>query len=166
LPKLIQLRKPTSEDGSKIYQLAITAGNLDVNSAYHYLLMCHKFKDTCVVAIEMEEPVGFLTAFRDPERSEILFIWQIAVSQYHRNQGIAKKMLNHLLMRKFQPEIRFLETTITPSNVASQTLFRNLAKKLNSEIREQTFFDKELFSETGHESEHLFQIGPITPNTR
>jgi len=161
---LIHLRKPTSQDGSKIFQLAQTAGSLDVNSAYHYLLMCQKFSDTCVVAVEMEEPIGFLTAFRDPERSEILFIWQIAVSQYHRQQGIARKMVNHLLMREFQPEIRFLETTITRSNVASQTLFRNLAKELDSELKEQIFFDKELFSETGHEAEHLFQIGPFNHN--
>jgi len=161
---LFHLRKPELKDGPKIFQLAKAAKSLDVNSCYHYLLLSRKFSSTCVVAVQEEELIGFLTAFRDPDHSEILFIWQIAVSENNRNQGIAKEMVKHLLKRKFHTEVRFIEATITQSNTASQTLFRNLAKELQSEIKEQIFFTKELFPEKGHEPEHLFRIGPLNHN--
>ncbi|MFQ5450477.1 MAG: diaminobutyrate acetyltransferase [Nitrospinaceae bacterium] len=163
---MIQLRKPVLQDGTKIFQLAKSAGTLDVNSCYHYLLLCQKFSDTCVIATQKEELIGFLTAFRDPNHAETLFIWQIAVSQSQRNQGIARAMLNHLLQRDFDPEIQFIETTITPSNTASQALFRGLAKELQSEINEKRFFEKKFFSENGHEPENLFRIGPLTHNPK
>lgn len=154
------------QDGRKIFQLAESTGTLDVNSCYHYLLLCQKFSDTCVIAAQDIDLIGFLSAFRDPNHSGTLFIWQIAVSQSQRNQGIAKSMLNHLLQRDFDPEIKFIETTITPSNTASQALFRSLAKELQSEIKEQSFFEKKLFSENSHEPENLFRIGPITHNPK
>jgi len=154
------------QDGPKIYQLAKSAGSLDVNSCYHYLLLCKKFSETCVIAAQDIDLIGFLSAFRDPKHSDTLFIWQIAVSQNKRNQGIARAILNHLLQRDFNPEIQFIETTITPSNTASQALFRSLAKEHQSEIDEQSFFEKKFFSENGHEPEHLFRIGPLTHNPK
>lgn len=163
---MIQLRKPVLQDGPKIFRLAKSVGNLDVNSCYYYLLICQKFTDTCVVATQKEELIGFLTAFRDPNHAETLFIWQIAVSARERNKGIAKTMLNNLLQRDFDPEFQFIETTVTPSNTASQALFRNFAKELQSEINDQSFFEKELFSENGHEPEHLFRIGPLNHNLK
>jgi L-2,4-diaminobutyric acid acetyltransferase len=161
---LIDLRKPVLEDGPQIFQLAGAAGNLDVNSSYHYLLLSLKFSETCVVAFQKRELIGFITAFRDPQHPEVLFVWQVAVSPAQRNGGVAKAMLNHLLQREFNPEIQYIETTITPSNISSQALFRSLANECHCEIKEQDLINKELFPENGHEPEHLFRIGPLNPN--
>lgn len=158
---MIQLRKPVLEDGLKIFRLAKSAGKLDVNSCYYYLLICQKFADTCVAATHKGELIGFLIAFLDQAHSDTLFIWQIAVSESQRNKGVAKEMLIHLLQRDFDPVIYFIETTVTPSNSTSQALFRSFAKDLQSEIKEQCFFEKELFLDSSHEPEHLFRIGPF-----
>lgn len=163
---MIQLRKPILHDGPNMFRLAKSAGTLDINSCYHYLLFCQKFASTCVVATQKRELTGFLTSFRDLDQPDTLFIWQIAVSELKRNRGIAKAMLNHLLQRHFDPEIYFIETTITPSNTASQALFRSLAKDLQTKIKEQCIFKKELFSENGHEPEHLFRIGPLVHKSK
>lgn len=159
---MIILRKPILEDGAKIYQLANSVGGLDVNSCYSYLLMCEKFANTCVVASHEDEIVGFVIAFLDPQKSEVLFVWQIAVSNNFRNQGLATTMLYHMLLRRYNPEIKFIETSITPSNVASQALFRNLSKDLKCDIEKQEFFKEVWFGGEGHESEDLFKIGPIS----
>lgn len=161
---MIVLRKPVLKDGVKIFQLANSVGGLDVNSRYSYLLMCQKFADTCVVAGNGDEIVGFSIAFLDPKKAEILFVWQIAVSDKYRNCGLATTMLYHILMRKYNPEIQLIETSITPSNTASQALFRNLSIDLKCEIKEQKFFKEECFGGEGHEAENLYQIGPIPNN--
>ncbi|QPJ66745.1 MAG: diaminobutyrate acetyltransferase [Candidatus Nitrohelix vancouverensis] len=159
----MDFRKPVVQDGAALYQLAKRSGNLDVNSCYHYVLLCEKFSETCVVAVDKDEPVGFITGFRDPKRQDHLFIWQIAVSEHKRKQGIARSMLNHLLRRDYDPEFQFIETTISPSNAASEALFRSLASDLQCEITVQNYFDEKLFNESGHEEEPLFRIGPLNP---
>ncbi|MDD2638675.1 MAG: hypothetical protein PHO60_06890, partial [Methanothrix sp.] len=44
------LRKPEVSDGAKIFNLVEICKPLDLNSVYSYLLLCHHFADTCVVA--------------------------------------------------------------------------------------------------------------------
>lgn len=161
---MITLRKPVLKDGANIYKLANSVGNLDVNSCYSYLLMCQKFADTCTVASHKDEIIGFVIAFLDPQRPEVLFVWQIAVSDKFRNQGLATTMLYHILLRKHYPKIQFIETSITPSNVASLALFRNLSIDLKCDINKQKFFKEEWFGGEDHEPEDLFKIGPISHN--
>lgn len=162
----INFRPPSIDEGSLIKELVDQSGILDINSTYCYLLLCRDFSDTCVVAEQNGEIAGFLSAYQPPNSKKTLFIWQIAVSERKRKSGIAKAMLNHLMQRDFDPEIQFIETTISPSNTASQALFRSLAKELQGKINEQSFFEKEFFSENGHEPEHLFRIGPINHNLK
>ncbi|KMP10539.1 hypothetical protein UR09_05795 [Candidatus Nitromaritima sp. SCGC AAA799-A02] len=157
----MQLRKPSLEDGPRMFDLARSAGNLDVNSCYHYLLLSQKFAETCAVAVQGEKLMGFATGFRDPNKPEILFIWQVAVSDDFRNGGVAKAMLNHILQRNFSPPIQFLEVTIAPSNKASQALFQSLANELNCSIENESLISADLFPENGHEPESLFRIGPL-----
>ncbi|QPJ61022.1 MAG: diaminobutyrate acetyltransferase [Candidatus Nitronauta litoralis] len=144
-----------------MFELARTAGNLDVNSCYHYILLSYKFTDTCAVAVQGGELAGFATGFRDPNHPEVLFIWQVAVSNKFRNGGIAKAMLKHILQRNFNPSIRFLEATITPSNKGSQALFQSLANELNCSVNKESLISASLFPENGHEPESLFCLGPL-----
>lgn len=149
-----------------MYQLATQAGSLDVNSSYHYLLLCHKFSNTCVVGTSGKDVVAFLTAFRDPDQLNHLFIWQIAVQESFRGRGLAGGMLSHLLGRVFVPAIEFVEATITPSNKASQKLFRSLAAERRSELKETILFNEDLFPDGSHEPEVLFRIGPLITETK
>ncbi|UCD10625.1 MAG: diaminobutyrate acetyltransferase [Nitrospinaceae bacterium] len=144
-----------------MYRLAASAGTLDVNSSYHYLLLCHKFSSTCVVGACGGDLISFLTAFRDPGQLNNLFIWQIAVHAGFRGRGVARGMLEHLLGRDFTPGIEFIETTITPSNQASQKVFRTFAAEHRWELQEKVLFSEDQFPGGNHEPEVLFRIGPL-----
>jgi L-2,4-diaminobutyric acid acetyltransferase len=158
---IITMRKPTTRDGSSIYNLIQSSPPLDLNSLYCYLLICLHFGDTSVIAENDNGIAGFISAYIPPARSDTLFIWQVAVHEHARNSGLATAMIGHILARPETGSIAFIETTVTPSNAASESLFRHVAKKHNTSCRTSTCFPAMLFGAGSHEEEVLFRIGPL-----
>ncbi len=159
------LRKPELSDGAKIFALVESCKPLDKNSVYSYLLLCHHFADTCAVAEFDGEIVAFLSGYRPPDREEVFFVWQVAVDPKMRSQGLGKRLLHEVLRRTAVKGCRFLETTITPSNEASQRLFSTLARDLEARFTVASCFSEEHFGHENHEAEHLFRIGPFSLET-
>ncbi|HKK14767.1 MAG TPA: diaminobutyrate acetyltransferase [Gammaproteobacteria bacterium] len=158
---IITLRTPRTEDGADVWRLVKASGVLDVNSAYLYLLLCKDFADTCTVAEKDGALVGFVTGYRPPGRPDVLFVWQIGVDAAARGQGLGSRLLDTLLAQDGCRGIRFIETTISPSNKASRRLFHSLAERLDIEIVEGSGFEADIFPESGHEAENLFRLGPL-----
>ena len=157
----ITLRQPRLEDGAAMCRLVQATTPLDPNSCYAYLLLCTHFADTCVVAEDDDELVGFVSAYRPPTDPDVLFVWQVAVKSTARGNGLAKTMIQTLLERDRCQDVTFLEATVTPSNVASQALFRSLAKAHQARCIETSWFLPEAFGSGEHETEVLFRIGPL-----
>jgi len=154
-------RRPTVHDGPAISQLAIDVGTLDRNSTYTYLLLCRDFADTCVVAERDGMLLGFVTGYRPPGQHDLVFVWQVGVSEQARGQRLASALLDHLLLSEGCRDVRFLETTVTPSNAPSRALFHSLARRLATGLEESPGFGSELFPAGGHEPEYRFRIGPF-----
>ncbi|MBM7571192.1 diaminobutyrate acetyltransferase [Aquibacillus albus] len=156
----VSFELPTLEDGSAMWEL-VNNSTLDQNSAYKYIMMCEYFAETCVVAKENGKLVGFVTAFIPPKRQDVIFVWQVGVDPSQRGKGIASKLLNELINRKACENIRFVEATVTPSNKASQSLFRKLAREYNTKCSVSDLFTEDLFPSDDHEAELNFRVGPI-----
>ncbi|WP_181690373.1 diaminobutyrate acetyltransferase [Streptomyces sp. NBRC 110611] len=166
LPEGFKLDTPRVADGAAIWRIARDSKALDLNSSYSYLLWCRDFAATSVVARDGEgEPAAFLTGYVRPERPETLVVWQIAVDDAHRGKGLAAALLDELTLRALDKlDIRFVETTITPGNAASNRLFASFAERHSVPVRREVLFDAGLFPEQGHEPEVLHLIGPFTPS--
>ncbi|MGM0594641.1 MAG: diaminobutyrate acetyltransferase [Pseudomonadota bacterium] len=156
----IELRLPNLEDGKAVHELIQRCPPLDVNSSYNYFLLCSHFRDTCVVAEADNRLVGFLSAYLIPGRSDTLFVWQVAVDEAARGQGLAGRMLEHVMARPFCADVSTLETTISPSNLSSRRVFQRYAEKRATEINEETFIEVHHFGGEAHEEERLIRIGP------
>lgn len=156
----IALRRPVLEDGKRVYDLIERCPPLDLNSSYCYFLLCSHFSDTCVVAEDDGRLVGFLSAYLPPGRADTLFVWQIAVDETARGQGLAGRMLDYLLAQPCCAEVRSVETTVSPSNQSSRRVFIRLAERLQSGSNEESFLEASLFGNEGHEEERLIRIGP------
>ncbi|WP_368505633.1 diaminobutyrate acetyltransferase [Alkalihalophilus sp. As8PL] len=140
----------------------VNNSTLDQNSAYKYIMMCDFFAETCVVAKDDEEKlVGFITAFIPPTKPDVVFVWQIGVDPSQRGKGLASQMLNELVQRQGAKDIRYVEATVTPSNKASQSLFRRLARDHDTNCEVLDCFSEELFPGDNHEEELAFRIGPL-----
>ena len=154
-------REPCLEDGAEVWKLIKQTGVLDLNSSYSYLMWCTYFGDTSIVIESDDKIVGFVSAFIKPASPNKLFVWQVAVAESERGKGFASKMLHQLLKRNACEDIQFIETTITPSNIASQKLFQGLARDLKTELQVSDCFNTNDFPEKGHEDELMHQIGPF-----
>lgn len=155
------LRPPRDSDGMAVHRLIEACPPLDVNSAYCNLLQCGHFSSTSVIAELDGAAVGFISGYRLPQQPHTLFIWQVAVSEKGRGQGLAGRMLAHILDRDGNRDINYLETTITRDNKASWALFEGLARKRNARVRQSVMFDHELHFERSHDTEMLVRIGPL-----
>lgn len=156
------LRRPVSEDGADVHRLISRCPPLDENSIYCNLLQVSHFADTSVAAEVDGELAGFVSGYLIPERPDTLFIWQVAVAEAGRGQGLAGRMIREILRRPACAQVRYLETTITPDNEASWALFRGLARKLDTQCAESVMFDRERHFRGRHDSEMLLRIGPFS----
>lgn len=156
-PTSFEFAHPTVADGAGIHSLASAVGTLDVNSSYAYLLWCRDFHQTSVVARADGEVVGFITGYLRPAEWDTLFIWQVAVDDDARGQGLATRMLEWLCAAARAARI---ETTITADNEASIALFRGLARSHGAEVDDTVLFDRDDFPD-GHDPEYLYRIGPL-----
>jgi L-2,4-diaminobutyric acid acetyltransferase len=159
--KRLLFRRPRVEDGKAVHDLIRRSPPLDVNSAYNYFLLCSHFSETCVVVEKEGVLVGFISAYREPAQMERLFVWQVAVDSDIRGQGLAGRMLHELLSRPACHGVRWIETTISPSNSASRRVFESLAKARAVRWEEEIFLSREDFGGEAHEEEILYRIGPI-----
>lgn len=159
--KKIKYRHPTFNEGLSVFHLIKSCPPLDLNSIYYYYIICRDFSDTCVVAESDQGMVGFISAYRKPQEPSSLFVWQVAVAKTARGHHIASNMLEWLVEQPSCNNIRVLETTISPSNQASQSLFRRFAEKHQAICQTSTFLDISQFGDRAHEAEILFRITPL-----
>jgi L-2,4-diaminobutyric acid acetyltransferase len=158
------VRPPTIKDAAAVWRLVRDSGVLDLNSPYSYLILCQHFVDTCLVAEIAGEIVGFVTAYRPPVASNVIFVWQIGVARSMRGRGIGLAILEELVKKEATNGVSFLEATVTPSNAPSQALFRALAQRLRTQCVETPCFPTHLFPDETHEAEDLYRIGPFGPD--
>jgi len=156
----VLLRKPRRGDGAQIHDLIGRSPPLDLNSPYCYFLVCDHFADTSVVCVNQGRVIGFVSAYPPPGRSDTLFVWQVAVDASQRGTGLAGLMLSSLIARPECRDVTYLETSITPSNTASNRLFERLADQYDAPVHTEPFIDAELLGDQ-HETEILYRIGPL-----
>lgn len=161
----LSVRRPTLEDGAALHRMVVDGGGLDANSPYAYLMMAQWFADTCLLAEEAGRPIGFVMGFRPPRQPDTLFVWQVGIDPSQRGRGLGKALLLALVDHA-PPEVRFLEATVTPSNAASEALFRGVARSLGAWVEIRDLFPASAFPGSGHEAERLFRIGPFSRSTQ
>jgi L-2,4-diaminobutyric acid acetyltransferase len=90
-----------------------------------------------------------------------LFVWQVAVHSSMRGRGLAREMLRRLFARMATEGIRYIETSITSDNEASQRLFAGFAAEHKAEMQRSVMFDQVMHFEGLHDTEYLYRIGPV-----
>ena len=134
---------------------------LDANAVYTYLLLATHFSETCAVAERGGALLGFVSGYRKPLDPSVLFVWQVAVRPDARGQGVARRLITHILRRRVCADVCFLEATVTPTNDASWALFQRVAHDLGAHVQRGPGFDTRTFGDEPHASEDLVRIGPF-----
>ncbi|MGW0120627.1 diaminobutyrate acetyltransferase [Streptomyces sp. NPDC003327] len=157
------------DDGAALWRLARDSGELDVNAPYSYLLWCRDFADTTAVARDPEgRPVGFVTGYLRPDAPRTLFVWQVAVDDSLRGNGVAGALLDALTARvAAERGLGRLEATVTPGNAPSDRMFRSYARRHGATVSQEVLFPSAAFpaaeaDDDRHEPELLYHIGPLS----
>lgn len=146
-------------------ELIRTSPPLDANSTYAYLLLCRDFAATCALAVTGDGTLaGVVTGYRAPDRTNVLFVWQVAIVPAWRGIGLGGRLLDHLVERPALAGVDHLETTIGPGNQASQRLFQAFAQRRACAVVVTPLFDATHLG-AQHEPEHLHRIGPFAAAT-
>ena len=156
----VVLRRPTTADAPGMLSLVRECPPLEANPLYCYLLLTHHFAATCRVAVDAVGVCALVTGYQPPAEPGTLFVWQVAVAQRVRGQGLAGRLL-----RDVRGDANVIETTIPPCNTASDALFRGLARDLGAELSLWPLFPRGIFACAGdcrHQEEILYRIGPVT----
>jgi len=155
----MNVNHPTIQDANVMWGLAQKSG-LDPNSSYSYLMMAKFFRDRCFVLKKDDgQVIGFITGII--LKDDIYFILQVCIDPDYHGQGLSKRLLTdatNLLMEKQQ--IRFIQATIAPDNIASMSLFKKLASWHNTFFAVKDGFDENHFPDDKPE-EKLIQVGPL-----
>lgn len=157
-PGAITFRKPMPQDGAAVWELVSACKPLDENSMYCNLIQCDHFRDTCVVAERDGEMLGWVSGYVLPYDPETLFVWQVAVSGAARGEGLAGRMLSHLLLRDEAKGVTRIQTTITRDNDASWSLFKRFARKQGAELDVQAHYTRDTHFRGIHATEHMVTI--------
>ena len=166
LDQPINLRRPVAEDGAALHALIASCPPLDSNSMYCNLLQCSHFAATSVVADKNGELLAAVSGYLIPGREDTLFVWQVAVGEGARGQGLAGRMINEILSRPECQAVYYIETTVTASNTASWALFEGFARRKGVPLERSEQFEQSMHFNNQHPSEILARIGPMAADTR
>jgi len=155
----VRFRTPKSTDGSAVWDLIKSCGPLDDNSLYCNLLQCDHFAETCVLAEDDRGIVGWISGYILPNDPETFFVWQVAVADRARGQGLAKRMLTHLVDRPICDGVTMVQTTITADNAASWALFTAFARHMSAPMRRAPHFKEAEHFAGRHDTEYMVTIG-------
>lgn len=154
----VTFRTPVLEDGASIYNLIKYAPPLDLNSSYLYFLQASHFADSCLVAEHEGKIIAFISGYFRPDKAHSFFIWQVAVAEHARGLGLASNLLDQLIKKQSKVIIKEICCTISPSNKASQKLFKHFADQHRFQLEVTPFLTEKHFANSGHEVEDLYSI--------
>ena len=157
----VTIGAPKSEDGAAVHDLIAACPPLDTNSLYMNLIQTTHFAETCALAREDGEVIGWVSGHIPPEEPDVFFLWQVAIGEKARGKRIPKRLVADIFSRPSCKDVRYLKTTITPDNEASWGLFKSLARWLEAPLKDTKFFDKDTHFKGRHDSEILVTIGPF-----
>src|SRR5699024_7792331 len=156
----IFFREPTDSDGKEMYRIVEESKVLDVNSSYSDLLWSKFFSKTSIIATCDDKVIGFVSGFLQPDSTDTLFVWQVAVDSDFRGYGLAtilyQQLIDHVDEKK---DVQYLEATVTPSKIPYSNLFQGLAKKNDTDCSIFECFKEEHFPDPDHEAEMTYRTG-------
>lgn len=154
-------RNPTANDAVAVNDLVASCPPLDRNSLYCNLLQCTHFANTCILAERDGRIEGWISGYRLTDDPDAMFVWQVAVHEDARGQGLGVAMLDALWEQPAVFDAMRLVTTVTPSNIKSRRMFAEFARQRGGDVEIGPGFESDRHLGGAQESEELLSIGPL-----
>ncbi len=159
------LRPPVTHDAKIIWELARNSEIVDSNPAYFYLLWCHEFANTSIVATVDDQVMAFLLGYLRQDLPDTLVVWQAGVDPAYRVFGLRLCMLNEVIDRNVDRGVNFFETTAGLDDKAIIRVVERFACQRAARVVKQILFGADQFPDE-HATEMLYSVGPFSADRR
>jgi L-2,4-diaminobutyric acid acetyltransferase len=149
---IMEIRNFANNDTKEIIELVSKSRPYVVPyNMYTYWILQNYYGSTCKVIQNDDRLLGYISAIPSIDKNT-LFIWQLCIDEEYRGKGLGTMLITSIISEANVLGYDNIQFSISETNIASQTLFKNFAEKSKSNIYEK---DKIQFEEI---TEILFQI--------
>ena len=138
LDKRIIIEPPSEEEFVEVFRFMAQSMPSECYAEHFYKIMLRYFGNTCVVARDRKNIIGFVLGFFSQVQTDTYFLWQIATLPAYQGMGIGKKLVREVEKILSKMNCRRIEVTIAPDNTPSQKLFEAMGYKNVSQKEGET----------------------------
>lgn len=132
----VVVRKGKEQDANDIYRLVPLLAPLTVHTSYTYWNLFRNFGDSCFIAADGKEPVGFITSHPTTTPKSEWFIWQAGILPEYRGTGIIDTLQDRVIDIALSSGATALNTSIEIDNLRSLGAFNRMAVRLGTTMEE------------------------------
>lgn len=135
---MIVIENIKHDEYRKVYALAGEIDGIEQHAEHVYKIMSDHFGSTFFIAKVPDKEgtlkaTGFMMGYMSQEIRGHLFVWQIAVSDQSKGQGIGHRLLKHTVcFAHSKYGCTAVMATVETGNIPSQNLFEKLDFKIES----------------------------------
>ena len=132
----VMIRQSQEQDTNAIYDLVPKLSPLTPHTRYTYWNLFRNFGDSCFIATNQEQPVGFITSHPTTTPSLEWFIWQAGILPEYRGNGLIDSLQDHVIDAARNSGAVALNTSIETDNPRSFGAFSRMAVRLGTTMEE------------------------------
>ena len=137
----ITIRRAYEQDTNPIYNLVPELAPLTYHTRYTYWNLFRNFGNVCFVALDQDQPVGFITSHPTTTPENEWFIWQAGIVSEFRGKGLIDKLQDRVVSIARESGAIALTTSIESDNPRSLGAFTRMAIRLGTSIEEISRFN-------------------------
>lgn len=137
----IIIRRAYEQDTSPIYNLVPELAPLTHHTRYTYWNLFRNFGNACFVALDQDQPVGFITSHPTTTSENEWFIWQAGIVPEFRGKGLIEELQDRVVEIARESGAIALTTSIESDNTRSLGAFTRMATRLGTSIEEISQLD-------------------------
>lgn len=130
----LDIRTCTPDDLHQVSQFVESCPPLERHTGFTYWVTFNFWGDTCFVAADGDEIVGYASGVGAGRSPELIYIWQVGVAERYRGNGLSQLLISKVVEAARGKGFRRANVSIAPDNEASLTAFRRVAAALGSDL--------------------------------
>ncbi|HOM95848.1 MAG: GNAT family N-acetyltransferase [Candidatus Methanofastidiosa archaeon] len=151
-------RNCTIKDVDRIRKFVNECKPLELHTPFTYWTLFNYFSNLCFLIEEDEKTIGFISGIKSSIDKDVVYLWQIGVSEHHRGKNYASLLIDYFVESVALLNCSKIHVSISPKNMSSYNAFFKYAKGKSysfTEIGEVKYHDQ---VSNKDEYEILYQI--------
>ena len=132
----VEVRESQKQDVNPLFELVQELRPLTQHTPYTYWNLLNNFGNSCFIAIDNEQPIGFITSHPTTNPASEWFIWQAGILPDYRGQGLIDELQDKVIEVAKDYGAVAMRTSIKVDNPRSLGAFTRMATRLGAPMEE------------------------------